>query len=598
MWRLQLTLGLLLSCIDLSSSRIWQIPLPDNLQECYSRVKDAQPDSFIGSLYTWLCEHTTVNATRPKTKLSDNDAYIIGLYEKAFGTSNRTGRQAASKCVRKEYRMLTSEERKRYHNAINTLKRDTSVRPNRYDAIAGIHTASISGTAHGGPGFLGWHRIFLFIYERALRQVDPRICLPYWDSTLESDLNNPLESLIWSAEYFGTARGPVRRGPFANWRLPNGTQLIRNVGVDGDLLNNQIINGILSRRRYEEVTSAAESGQQYSIELQHGTVHMFVGGMMANLNTAAYDPIFYMHHAFIDYIFEKFRDRLRSLQIDPSVYPKWSGKREHAANAPTYFSTHTQKDGYSELLANTVRYEPVPNCTASRPYCGPGSLVCNVTSGRCLPSIKQKKRTKRDTEESSDDLDVCEAKLPYAQPNQNDYCCDGSCDIDNWVMIPVRIVNMRPPNLQKYSSYPVNNGSVESDLDIYSPKRSKSLMTYVTDKQGNLKCYAKCEEDNSVGQIFLYSHGINYDGYYKESTIVDQKLSVSVSMGYVGVKKPADVRGGVSRALVRAHDACGRMCHVACLDKKQGEYRLCSGAIAVNNERPLMYGRQFDDAVL
>ncbi|KAK6979581.1 tyrosinase-like protein tyr-3, partial [Biomphalaria glabrata] len=121
---------------------------------------------------------------------------------------------------------------------------------------------------------------------------------------------------------------------------------------------------------------------------------------------------------------------------------------------------------------------------------------------------------------------------------------------------------------------------------------------YITDKQGNLKCYAKCEEDNSVGQIFLYSHGINYDGYYKESTIVDQKLSVSVSMGYVGVKKPADVPGGVSRALVRAHDACGRMCHVACLDKKQGEYRLCSGAIAVNNERPLMYGRQFDDAVL
>ncbi|KAK6979582.1 tyrosinase-like protein, partial [Biomphalaria glabrata] len=105
------------------------------------------------------------------------------------------------------------------------------------------------------------------------------------------------------------------------------------------------------------------------------------------------------------------------------------------------------------------------------------SLVCNVTSGRCLPSIKKKKRTKRDTEESSDDLDVCEAKLPYAQPNQNDYCCDGSCDIDNWVMIPVRIVNMRPPNLQKYSSYPVKDGSVESDLDIYSPKGSKSLMT-------------------------------------------------------------------------------------------------------------------------
>lgn len=55
--------------------------------------------------------------------------YIKQLYEKSLtieaAPARRKRQSTLPRCVRKEYRMLTLEERTRYHNAINTLKRDT-----------------------------------------------------------------------------------------------------------------------------------------------------------------------------------------------------------------------------------------------------------------------------------------------------------------------------------------------------------------------------------------------------------------------------------------------------------------------------------------
>ncbi|KAH9507488.1 putative tyrosinase-like protein tyr-3 [Bulinus truncatus] len=145
--------------------------------------------------------------------------------------------------------MLTLDERRRYHDAVNALKRNTTFRPNVYDYIANVHGAQVRNIAHKGPGFLGWHRIYLRLYEYALQAMDTSVCLPYWDSTLDRQLTNPFLSSIWSSEFLGTPRGEVVDGPFANWRLQSGNKLIRNVGVSDDLLITDYVSDILSRNR-------------------------------------------------------------------------------------------------------------------------------------------------------------------------------------------------------------------------------------------------------------------------------------------------------------------------------------------------------------
>lgn len=40
----------------------------------------------------------------------------------------------------------------------------------------------------------------------------------------------------------------------------------------------------------------------------HDGVHDWIGGDMGSVTVSAFDPVFYLHHAFIDYIWEKFRE--------------------------------------------------------------------------------------------------------------------------------------------------------------------------------------------------------------------------------------------------------------------------------------------------
>ncbi|KAI8779245.1 tyrosinase protein tyr-3 [Biomphalaria glabrata] len=594
-----------LSITEVTKAKLCDIPVPKPLQECYERVKSFSVDRYVGSLYSWLCEHTLINSTRTEEPIDPETAsYIQGLLESALPSSSRNQgkryrveRQATQPpCTRKEYRMLTLAERNRFHNAINTLKRDTSVRPNAYDAIANIHTGTTNLIAHNGPGFLGWHRVYLLMYENALRRVDPTVCIPYWDSTLDNQLTNPLASSIWSPEFLGTSNGAVTTGPFANWRRPNGAQLIRNVGADGDLLSTTVVNDVLSRPRYEDiVVSNAPFDPQFNLEVQHGSVHIYVGGTMSLLNTAAFDPTFFLHHAYIDFWFERMRNNLRARGINPAIYPNVPTNARHVANATTGFTGYRQVDGYSETLARRAVYEPVPTCSVTSPACGNRFLVCQLSSGRCVPPVRTTIGKRSADIESSED--TCDKPRNFDLPYQNDFCVGEWCDFDEWAIIPVKIVHVRPPKFKTYNSYPVISNTVDQRLDIYSPKAYNETRRFISNRQGNPLTYSRCNRDMSVGQIYLYSHGLNYPGFYKESTIIDQKLPVSVTIGYVGVKRPAPGEE-LSKALLRAHDSCGRVCHAACRDPDTNEFKACSGAVAVSEEHPLLFGNDFDEAVL
>ncbi|KAH9507486.1 hypothetical protein Btru_051279 [Bulinus truncatus] len=436
----------LFSCIYFTSSEIRPISIPVELQQCYNRVRGIGVDEYVGGIYSWFCEHSLHNSSYDNVTLqmkADTAQYVkelldVVLEESTNVNNNRTKRQARP-CIRREYRMLTLNERRRYNNVVNILKRDTAVRPNRHDALSNIHQGVTNLIAHGGPGFLGWHRVYLSIYEAALRRVDPTVCLPYWDSTLDNRLANPFLSSLWSAEFLGTPRGRVVSGPFTNWRLPSGAQLIRNVGVDGQLISTAQMQSVLARRSYAEIVTSDAPNIPANLEVIHGGPHIFVGGAMSQLDTAAFDPVFFLHHAFIDLIFERFRARLRSINVNPDTYPNVGTNSRHVATAPTGFPGYNQVRGYSQSLASRVSYQPVPTCSATSRSCGD---------------------------------------------------------------------------------------------------------RFITDVEG---------------------HPLTYSG--------------------------------VSKALLRAHDSCGRVCHVACKDPYTNEFKICSGAVAVSDVKPLMFGDTLAEAV-
>lgn len=62
-----------------------------------------------------------------------------------------------TKAIRKEYRMLSDDERNRLHSAFLQIKNN-----GEYDRLATIHSQfANSGSAHSGPAFLPWHREFI-----------------------------------------------------------------------------------------------------------------------------------------------------------------------------------------------------------------------------------------------------------------------------------------------------------------------------------------------------------------------------------------------------------------------------------------------------
>ncbi|KAH9507499.1 prephenate dehydrogenase (NADP(+)) [Bulinus truncatus] len=554
-------LTFLFSNVEFSSCKIWEIPLPDPLRECQNSVDDTSLDTSEHSPYSWVCEHT-LNYTESNTSMVD----ILN----AVNELHRGKRQGLTlnPCVRKEYRMLTLDERRRYHNAVNALRKDTTIKPNAYAHIAQIFGSSTWNSALGGPGFLGWNRIYLRVYENALKSKDPNVCLPYWDSTLDNQLPDPVQSSLWSPDFLGTPRGPVVDGPFANWRLPSGGQLIRNVGVDGDLLTSDIVKNILSRNSYDEVVSFVERMIQYNIEFQYASIHNYVGGTMAAPDTASNDPVFFMHLAFVDYTFERFRQKLRS---------KGGATGKHAPNAPTLIGSTTQVDGYSEQYARGITYEPVPTCSAKSKTCGGRFLVCQLSSGTCIPTTSSTSRARR----SVPDTTEMSTAVTYDLTHQNNSHTQELCDMGHWAVVPVKIVVARP-----------------SRYGMYTPNTNETTSGYISKCYGDLKTYPVCDNDTSTGHIFIYSYGINYRGYYKEMIILNQTDTETESLGFVAVGKPSTMEGGVSKVLIRAYDACGRVCQVACRNPVTHEDQICSGAVAVSDEEPLMFGYTIHEALM
>jgi tyrosinase len=253
--------------------------------------------------------------------------------------------------TRKNVRSLTPGERQAYVNALLTLKAE-----GKYDKYVHWHhhvmqpavlpfeprDSLYRNGAHRGPAFLPWHREFLLQLETELRSVDPSLSIPYWDWT--EDAEDPAASIVWSEDFMGgdgieSDEWRVATGPFAHqnsdWPvpdyseegLPGGPGLKRSFGrfsptlPTGEDLQLALREGFYDtppynpspftigfRNRIEGfITQRGDSRVTTTGAQLHNRVHVWVGGNML-LMTSPDDPVFFLHHCFIDKIWADWQE--------------------------------------------------------------------------------------------------------------------------------------------------------------------------------------------------------------------------------------------------------------------------------------------------
>ncbi|MFI1797218.1 tyrosinase family protein [Streptomyces sp. NPDC020379] len=219
--------------------------------------------------------------------------------------------------VRKNQANLTATEKRNFVNAVLELKRKGG-----YDDFVRTHDQFIMSdrddsdrVGHHAPSFLPWHRRFLIQFEQELQKIDSSVSLPYWDWTADRGTN----ASIWGADFLGgngrSRDAQVTTGPFAystgkwniNVSVDNRPYLQRELGAGGQLPTRAQVDAVLAVPVYDVApwNGQSESGFRNLLEgwrgpgRIHNSVHVWIGGHMAT-GTSPNDPVFWLHHCFID----------------------------------------------------------------------------------------------------------------------------------------------------------------------------------------------------------------------------------------------------------------------------------------------------------
>jgi tyrosinase len=183
-----------------------------------------------------------------------------------------------------------------------------------YQYWSGIHGLPLPAWCdkygHGKPTFLHWHRAYLAQFEKCLRDAGTGhdVMIPWWDWLNEPRVpvvygaaktpdgqSNPLHSVKINDEALQQGKRGAIPGDQEELELARQPQTARNPGLPGTQLPTKAdIDEVLAYRDFQSFSS--------NLEDWHGQVHVWVGGHMSDIPYAAYDPIFWSHHAMIDRI--------------------------------------------------------------------------------------------------------------------------------------------------------------------------------------------------------------------------------------------------------------------------------------------------------
>ncbi|KAJ0341912.1 hypothetical protein COL154_005979 [Colletotrichum chrysophilum] len=250
--------------------------------------------------------------------------------------------------VIKDIETLSQSERDTLIRAFDYIGKLSPEDPNSFFALASYHglpgpegNSQEMYCSHGNVLFPTWHRAYLLRVEKALQSAPGcgHLALPYWNQTSESSLkgglpsiftdksytfasgdtiNNPLYSYTMQKAVDGlkyssnaTHAKPVGyttvRYPYSGRVASEEVAEVKSRNSSLEALPQKTITGALDEniRKWLAPGSFPGVAENYHQSLDAPTSQ----GDMGENETAAFDPVFYFHHCFIDYMFWKWQDQ-------------------------------------------------------------------------------------------------------------------------------------------------------------------------------------------------------------------------------------------------------------------------------------------------
>ncbi|KAG9481848.1 hypothetical protein GDO78_010856 [Eleutherodactylus coqui] len=258
-----------------------------------------------------------------------------------------------------------------------------------YDVFAWIHYYSMQpilrngsldssyNYAHRGPAFPGWHRLGLMFLERQIQLLtgDEDFAVPYYDWRGEKSCSICTNELLGASNRDGFLD---EYSHFAYWKsicsgfnYPNAycqnagdenqmEKLYRKPGADPRakrLPSFKDVEDTLKWKDFDRPPYNTESRRSFRNALEgflrpsdgttlernmHNLVHIYFGGTMSQVPISGNDPMFILHHSFIDKILEEW---LRRQKGTPEDYPENDELGQGPDECVTpYFPCYRNKD--------------------------------------------------------------------------------------------------------------------------------------------------------------------------------------------------------------------------------------------------------------
>ena len=259
--------------------------------------------------------------------------------------------------IRKEFTSLTDAERKRHIETILTASAIGSPYREEYEQLINEHYELFRTSIHSKEHFIPWHRYYILRYENLMRKADCTFTATYWDWSLDS--REPFSTgsdNVWNSDTgFGgdgadadqncVLDGPFRKGAWSRVRPDNAPRgpdcVMRN--FNGKPPEEIDVLRVLNMDDFTEFELALRR------EL-HNNVHCQVGAIMCT-REAASAPEFFLHHTFIDKIWDDWQKKSSAHKY--AYFPTVQGNMPETNLRPDQLIDLSNQPG-----SVSVEYEP------------------------------------------------------------------------------------------------------------------------------------------------------------------------------------------------------------------------------------------------